>query len=376
MSRPVDRADAPPHLLPTDRGLDVGALSRLFDDTTNSYKHLFFEALLGEFRDGGFAGGVFPLDALAVGMLAAAWHPARVYRLSLGLRDQAAEVLARIELGEDGPVPARQLKAALAARDPDCRAIMRWVPYRLISPFFAQRLRGMPDHHRNALIRSLADELFDSARPLYRFVGSGAIELHPEWAAYLAANFPIVAAWAERRWIAYLQSRNPTVPAVSEKTGPPLRRDSLTAQTRYWRKAIVAMAEPPSCIYSGTPLDPDRFHLDHFLPWTFVCHDALWNLLPVSPKANSSKGNKLPDPSYLPRFAAAQHAGLAAARRVMGRVEWETATGPFVGDLRIPEANLLDPAVLAEAYDRSVRAQLDIAHGIGFEAGWRFAAEA
>lgn len=372
MSRLVDRPGDQPQPLPPGQGLDIGAFSRLFDDTTNSYKHLFFEALLGEFRDEGLTGKIFSLDALAVGMLTAAWHPARVYRLSLGLRDKAAEILAHIEVGEDGPIPAPRLKAALTARGPDCRALMRWVPYRLIAPFFAQRLRGVPDHHRNALIRSLADELFDSARPLYRFASVGAIELHPQWAAYLAANFPIVAAWAERRWIAYLQSRNPTVPAVSEKTGPPLRRDALTIQTRYWRRAITAMPEPPVCIYSGTRLDPNRFHLDHFLPWTFICHDALWNLLPVSPEANLSKGNKLPDSSYLPRFAATQHAGLAAARRAMGKGEWETAVGSFVGDLRIPEAKLLDFAVLAEAYDRSVGAQLDIARGIGFEAGWRF----
>lgn len=249
---------------------------------------------------------------------------------------------------------------------------MRWVPYRLITPFFADQLRGVSDNSKNALIRSLADELFTSVRPLYRFAGPSAIELHPDWMEYLAANFPIVASWADRRWIAYLQARNPTVLAVSEKTGAPLQRNALTIQTRYWRKVLGAMAKPPLCIYSGVPLDPDRFHLDHFLPWTFICHDALWNLLPVSPKANSSKSNRLPHPSYVPALAAAQHAGLAVARQIMSKGEWEAAANPFIGDLRIPEAKILDPAAVADAYDRSVGAQLDIARGIGFEAGWRF----
>ena len=87
-------------LLPRSSGLNVGALSRLFDDATNSYKHLFFEAILEEFRESGFAETIFPFDVLATGMLSAAWHPTRVYRLSLGVRDQAAEILAHIELGE------------------------------------------------------------------------------------------------------------------------------------------------------------------------------------------------------------------------------------------------------------------------------------
>jgi hypothetical protein len=93
----------------------------------------------------------------------------------------------------------------------------------------------------------------------------------------------------------------------------------------------------------------------------------------VSPEVNASKGNRLPDMSYLPFLAVAQHRGLLAARRVMKDTAWTAATSPFVGDLRISEDQLLDPDVLLEAYSRSVGPQLDIARGIGFQSGWRFA---
>lgn len=361
-----------PNPLPSSCGLDIGAFSRLFNDTTNSYKHLFFDALLTEFREKNFKASCFSLEDLSIGMLAAAWHPVRVYRLSLGVRDQATILLSHVQFGEDGPIPSRRLKAALKAQNIDGRSLMRWVPYRLIAPFFVQQLRGVTDSYRNSLIRSLAEDSFGATRPLYKFADADTIELHPDWAAYLADNFPIVSGWAERRWIAYLQAHNPTVPAVSEKTGPPSQRTALTAQTRYWKKVIGAMAEVPRCIYSGVQLDPKRFHLDHFLPWTFVCHDALWNLLPVSPEANSSKSNRLPHPLYLPAFAAAQSAGLLTAHRTLSKGEWEAAASPFIGDLRVPEARLLDPTFLAEAYGHSVGAQLDIARAIGFEAGWQF----
>lgn len=92
----------------------------------------------------------------------------------------------------------------------------------------------------------------------------------------------------------------------------------------------------------------------------------------MAPEANSAKGNRLPDVSYLPLLAAAQHRGLLEARRVMNDPAWMAATSPFVGDLRIPEDQLLDPAVLLEAYGRSVGPQLDIARGIGFQPGWKF----
>jgi hypothetical protein len=360
-------------VLPSREGLDIGALSRLFDSLAFSYKHLFFNALLHAFKDTAFRAATYSLDDLAVGMLAAAWHPSRVYRLSLGLRDQIAGMLEKIDLESDRPIPHSQLRARIAGYRINCKPLMRYVPQRLLTPFFENHLRGTKDQQRDAEITRLASEQFTTARPLYRFAGSEAIELHPDWAEYLAANFPIVTAWAERCWIGYLQARNPTVPAVSEKTAAPLNRASVESQTRYWKTVFSASGELPRCIYSGSALNPDRFALDHFLPWTFICHDALWNLIPVSQEANAAKSNRLPDVSYVQLLADAQHRGLVAARRVMKDSAWTKATGSFVGDLRIPEDQLLDPSVLLEAYHRSVGAQLDIARVIGFQPGWKFA---
>jgi hypothetical protein len=218
----------------------------------------------------------------------------------------------------------------------------------------------------------LSVECFHTLRPLYRFGGDETVELHPEWAEYLFKNHAIVSGWAERRWISYLQSSNPMVPAVSEKMRPPPRRGDLSVQTDYWKKVIEASAEPPRCIYSDWSIELGGFDLDHFLPWTFVCHDALWNLIPAMPAANSAKGNRLPDRSFLPAFAAFQHAGLATARRIMSDDEWDTASLPFVDDLKIPKEKVLDAGALSEAYDRLLGAQMDVASATGFEPGWRY----
>ena len=361
-------------ILPAARGLDVLALARLFNDATNSYKHLFFRALLDEFRDGGFEARVFPLPRLAVGMLAAAWYPNRVHLLSLGVQDKVAAALKAVDFVEEGLPSPTKVRQALLAKTPDVGDLMRFVPYRLIAPFFVADLRGVRDYQKNARIRQCADMVFQTVRPLYRFVGAGAgaIELHPDWAAYIAENFAIVSGWAERRWIAYLQSRNPLAPSVSEKIAPPGARAPLTVQTSYWSRAIAAMPEPPHCIYSGAPLTPDRFALDHFLPWTFVCHDALWNLVPVLPEANSSKGARLPDRRYVAGLVGFQHRGLEAARTVLNTKEWDIATAPFLGDLRLGPSDLLNPNKLAAAYAGTLEPQLAIARAVGFEADWAY----
>ena len=36
------------------------------------------------------------------------------------------------------------------------------------------------------------------------------------------------------------------------------------------------------------------FDLDHFVPWSYVASDELWDLLPMDSSLNSSKSNRLP----------------------------------------------------------------------------------
>ena len=91
-------------------------MSRLIDYATNSYKHLFFTALLEEFRDSEFKSRVFAMSRFAIGMLAAAWYPCRVHRLSLGAQDQVAKALKQVDFIEDGLPPISKVRQALLRR--------------------------------------------------------------------------------------------------------------------------------------------------------------------------------------------------------------------------------------------------------------------
>ena len=61
------------------------------------------------------------------------------------------------------------------------------------------------------------------------------------------------------------------------------------------------------CIYSNEIIRPDNFVIDHYIPWSFVTHDLLWNLIPTSINVNSKKSNKLPALKYLDKFAEVQY---------------------------------------------------------------------
>ena len=42
--------------------------------------------------------------------------------------------------------------------------------------------------------------------------------------------------------------------------------------------------------------------MDHFIPWSFIKDDQLWNFVLACPKCNESKKDKLPDEMFLERI--------------------------------------------------------------------------
>ena len=60
-------------------------------------------------------------------------------------------------------------------------------------------------------------------------------------------------------------------------------------------------------VFNDSVIDINEYDVDHFVPWSFVMNDELWNLMPMDSSLNSSKSNKLPkwDP-FFRRFAANQ----------------------------------------------------------------------
>ena len=103
--------------LPNSDDVPVESLARLFADKTTSYKHLFFYALLESLKDTSFQRRAFSIRDLAVGMVARAWYPIRMFRLSLGHVDQVANFISGLPDFGDAPIPRAQLRHAVSAAD-------------------------------------------------------------------------------------------------------------------------------------------------------------------------------------------------------------------------------------------------------------------
>lgn len=364
--------------LPQSEELDISALCKLFEDTTNSYKYVLFVSLLDILKRRLFDVSL-PIDIreLTIEMLANAWYPHTYFKLSFGWQDKITEKLDSLQLEISEPIlkftdtDKNCLRESINKQNLD-NSIVRYVPFRLVRPFFKQELQGLKDHVINQRIEFLSREHFETRKPLFCFLQNReAIVIHPEWASYIKTNYPIVRAWVSWEWLQYMQRCNPNVPAVANKLFPPQHRESLTAQTSYWK--LVLKHTDVRCIYSLETLKPDNISLDHYLPWSFVAHNQLWNLIPTIPAVNSAKSNNLPSERYFDEFVKIQHLGLTISRKHMTENKWNKHVESYIFDLKIPnEDNLLKFESIKQAYKSTLSPLMSLASSQGFMADWSY----
>lgn len=368
---------------PASEEVNIAALSRLFADTTTSYKYIFFLSILDILKRRQFD-VVQPIafEDLIIEMLANAWYPHTYFKLSFGSQDQIVQNLNALTLEIGEPIlkftdtDKKLLRATIAAQD--LRAITRklakYVPFRLIAPFLERELQDVPNKHKgNTLdyaMPKVAENHFGDRKPLYRFNSEqysacNAIILHPSWAAYLEKHYAIIRAWASWEWLSYMQRRNPNTPGLIHKLFAPSKRESLAKQTAYWKMVLSNMDF--HCIYSGQPLTVNRFSLDHYVPWSFVAHDQLWNLIPTIPEVNSAKSNHLPPANRLKSFVEIQHRGLSISHEKM-HSSWNKVVEPYIDGLGIHRRDdLLDLDKLRVAYENVIQPLFILAENQGFK---------
>ncbi|MBP0010535.1 MAG: hypothetical protein J7526_19065 [Roseofilum sp. Belize Diploria] len=369
--------------LPDSSQLNIAALSGLFNSTTNSYKYLCFLSILDILKRRNFdPTELVSFRELVIEMLANAWYAHQYFKLSFGTKDQIPNKLDSLQLEITDPIlrftdtDKQLLRQTIAAQNIDKTvvSISNYAPYRLIRPFFAQRIRGLKDSQANARIIHLAKAEFNRKNPLYcfnaeKFKDCNAIVLHPDWVKYFQENYAIVRGWISWEWLQYMQARNPNIPNVVNKLFMPQQRDSLTQQKNYWK--TVLNHQEVNCIYSQTRLDPNQISLDHYLPWSFVAHDRLWNLIPTLPSVNSAKSNNLPAPEYFDKFVQLQHLGLTVSHQNYRRKEWLKYTESFIAELKVSQGeDLLNLEILSHAYERTVNPLIGLASLQGFSQGW------
>ncbi len=77
-----------------------------------------------------------------------------------------------------------------------------------------------------------------------------------------------------------------------------------------YRKILSVEFEENNCFYCGCRLS-GLVHVDHFIPWSFVKEDKLWNFVLSCPKCNLKKSNILPEKRLIGKINSRNRAILA-----------------------------------------------------------------
>lgn len=292
--------------LPQSEYLDIGRFSHIFDNKSESYKLFWFKAIVDQVCNGNTEP---TYEQLIDNMIAEAWYMVTEYHLNLGPSDTLEKVVKRI--GEISNIKSSEKKEKILEYIKVCddeqvkkykSTLTRNVPYRLQAPFINVEWKKS--------VKVLAESINHHERLIYYFSQINGmktyIKMNPIWVDYIDTNQEIIRGWIELNMITYLQRRNPSVPGIVDKIHPPQERKLQKVQ-KYW-KLLISTGEFHE-IYGGNLLGGKDISIDHFVPWSYVAHDELWNLHPTTRSINSSKSNNLPDwNKYFPLLGELEYA--------------------------------------------------------------------
>lgn len=369
--------------LPKSDRVNVSVLSQIFDNTTTSYKHLFFISILDIIRRRNFdVLSSISFREIIVEMLANAWYPHNYFKLSFGSQDQIATKLETLVLEITEPIlkfrdtDKKLLRKTIQTQNIDdiISFISRYVPFRLIRPFFNTETKSLVDSKVNQCLIELSKDQFEVVKPLYCFDSENlkdctAIILNQDWVEYIAENYSVIRGWASWEWLQYMQQKNMNVPNIINKIFAPQQRSSLSQQSQYWK--IVLTHHDIECIYSRDRLEKETISLDHYLPWSFVAHDQLWNLIPTTVSVNSSKSNNIPDEKYFENFVNLQHLGLKTSHQNLSEAKWLKYAEHYISELKVNRPDdLLNLEILRKAYGQTIVPLISLAVIQGFSQNW------
>ncbi|MEA5126913.1 MAG: HNH endonuclease domain-containing protein [Proteiniphilum sp.] len=288
-------------IFPSNIALDPRILGRIYKNTTATYKFYWFisilDILLRERRK------EMSFREIIAGMVAEAWYPVHYFRLSFGKSDSMYDCVLKVQQKLNIPISTSKSRVKdiiiREYNDLEIKQVLNVltlnVPYRFLSPWIVfessnQVIEASNKYHENCLYSISSDKII----------------INPAWEQYLIENYTVLRDYTFWGLANFIQKRNPNVPNIPAKLQQVEQRSSLNKQKQFW-DTVIDISGASECIYTGVKLNIGEYSLDHFIPWSFVTHDFLWNLMPVFPADNISKGNSLPPlEKYLQIFSQHQ----------------------------------------------------------------------
>jgi hypothetical protein len=272
--------------LPVDEELPVHLLAACFNNTSATYKFYWFLSLLQQVEKGD---PTISKNGLFAGMISHAWYTVNYFKVSFGVQDKLQQAISRIKITENLTIDANSsaiFEHLSSTRNNGTLRDLRYfngeVPHRFLSPWLRATGKAQVYEASRRFENQCVYALFDTH-----------IEMNPAWMRYLQRHAGILRSFCYWHLSLYLQAKNPNVPDIPNKLIKNPVRKALGEQRKFWDIVLNELGGV-DCIYTNRKLIVGDYAVEHFLPYAFVSHDLMWNLIPADRSFNSSKSDKLP----------------------------------------------------------------------------------
>ena len=304
--------------------LDMIGFSRMMKNPSYCYKFYWLEAIV-QLVSRGITIATF--DELINEMICSAWYSVRAFHVHLSgipsdgkIKDALELSVKRLaELSDLAPnADYEEIKTAIKAHEKELRTtkeqLTNMVPYYALSGFFMDSERyddwrkQTSDSRKVAYINAFNREV----RMLPYVLGESSklkkeIAFSKPWIQMIRDNEAAIRGWIQYEKVQWLQNNNPEVPGLVYKLSRPDEKVRKLDKVRSLWDGILNLCEIEN-VFINEPVNPNNYDVDHFIPWSFVMNDELWNLMPMDSALNNKKLAKLPewDPFFC-RFARNQY---------------------------------------------------------------------
>ena len=346
---------------PHDPKLPIHILSSCLKDTSTSYKYYWFLSILEAIEQGE---QTIEKRSLFIRMIANSWYTINYFNVYYGAQDKLHKAVKQLIVTEDITIDEKKSvivdRLLRTSNKATLRSISHFdgeVPYRFLSPWFP-KIKGNK--------REIYELSQVFANDTIYAVDETVIRINPKWISYLYQNSGILKAFCLWKLCLYLQRLNPNVPDIANKLVKPPGRSSLLKQKKEFWDIVISETGPVTCIYTNKQLDIGKYAVEHFVPFAFVSHDLMWNLVPADTIFNSSKSDKLPLLDlYFNDFFDLQYKALKTIYRVRPETKLLQDYLGFLPDLSLLQT--ITPADLKHRFLDSIQPLVTIASNNGFE---------
>lgn len=301
--------------------LDIEGFSHMMKDPSYCYKFYWLEAIV-QLISAGVQETTF--DAVINEMICNAWYSVREFHIHLSgiqVDGQVRDGLERavLRLSELSNLQANaskiEIKNAIHEHASELKTakeqLTNMVPYRALAGFF-DKSGESADWGSVRRMTSYIERINNDVVLLPYILGEGSklkkeIKFQPSWIEMIQDNTVSILGWIQYEKVKWLQNNNPEVPGLVYKLAPMDEKMRKLNNVRKLWEGILELSEVRD-VFTGEAVIPKQYDVDHFIPWSFVMNDELWNLMPMDSSLNSSKSNRLPkwDP-FFERFADNQY---------------------------------------------------------------------